>query len=615
MKIQSHTHSLSVFIISISLLIFKIICLPVTAAATPQPYSATPQHHAVAMHGLPKYPANFQHLDYVNPKAPQGGQLKQGAVGHFDSFNPFIAKGVSAAGLGLVYETLTISTADEAFTQYGLIAETIEMPEDRSWVIFHIHPKATFSDGKAITAEDVVFSFEVLTQKGKPFYQFYYTNVSSVTMLDSRRVKFSFEPGDNRELALIIGQLPVLPKHVWQTKAFEAVNLETPIGSGPYRLKQFTPGKQVIYEKNPNYWGKPLPIKQGMDNFDKVIYEYFLDSGVALEAFKAGHYDFHQEHNSKLWATQFKLPAVDEHRLILETIPHQQPVGMQGFIYNIRRPIFQNIALRQAMQYAFDFEWSNAFLFYNQYTRSQSFFQNTELAATELPDQQELTLLNPLKAQLPSTVFTSVYQAPKSNGSGKSRALLKKGIDMLKSAGYQFRANQLFSPDGKSVEFEFLMQSNSGFERIILPFIQNLKTMGITAHLRKVNVNQYIERKRQFDFDMVVHTFGQSLSPGNEQRDYWHSDAASKPNSRNLIGIENPAIDHLVEQLIQAKDRKELITRTRALDRTLLWYHYLIPNWHISSHRLAYWSHLKRPSQIPPYGLDIMAWWSESDKK
>ncbi len=567
--------------------------------------------HAVAMHGTPKYPKNFQHMDYTNPNAPQGGTLKQAAIGSFDSFNPFITKGVSAGGLGLVFETLTTSSADEAFTQYGLLAQHIQMPDDRSWVIFHINPNARFSDDKPVTADDVVFSFNTLIEKGQPFYQFYYAGVERIEALDTLRVKFSFKPGDNKELALIVGQIPVLPKHHWENKEFAKVNLNTPLGSGPYVLKSFEAGKQITYAKNPNYWGKDLAIKAGIDNFDQVIYEYFLDTNIALEAFKAGHYDFHQENNSKLWATQFDVPAVESGDIILENLAHQQPAGMQGFIFNLRRPLFQDPVLRQAMSYAFDFEWSNKFLFYGQYTRSQSYFQNTELAARELPDNNELALLDPLKDQIPAEVFTKVYQTPKTDGSGKSRQLLRQGITLLKNAGYTINEGQLMTPDSTPVEFEFLMQSNSGFERILLPFIQNLEILGIKATPRNVDINQYIERKRQFDFDMVVHTFGQSLSPGNEQRDYWHSEAADKPNSRNLIGIQNPAIDTLVEQLIQAQNREDLITRTRALDRVLLWNHYLIPNWHISSYRLAYWSHLKRPEIMPPYGLNVMTWWSE----
>ncbi len=571
--------------------------------------------HAIALHGEPKYPANFQHLDYVNPQAPKQGRLRIAAIGNFDNFNQFISKGVAAEGLELIYDTLTSSTLDEVFSQYGLLAKGIEMPDDRSWVIFHLNPAAKFSDGHALTAEDVVYTFDLLTHQGQPFYQFYYAGVEKVEALDTLRVKFSFTKSDNRELPLIIGQMPILPKHVWEKRSFTAVNLDKPIGSGPYALASFDSGKRVVYQRREDYWAKDLPIHRGVYNFDRIIYEYYLDNDIALEAFKGGDLDFRNENNSKLWATQYQSPAIASGQIIKETIANQRPNGMQGFIFNLRRPLFQDVVLRQAIGYALDFEWINKNLFYDQYQRSSSFFQNTELAATALPSPAELELLKPFKDQLPEDVFKKVYQPPRSDGSGKSRALLNEAMQLLRKAGYQIRDNQLYTPKNEPVKFEFLLQSNSGFDRVVLPFTKNLQTLGIPVSVRSVDATQYIERQRHYDFDMLVQSIGQSLSPGNEQRHYWSSAAASAPDSRNLIGITNPVVDALVEKLIQARDHDELVTRARALDRVLQWNYYLVPNWSIASWRVAYWQQLHRPSITPPYDLGVMTWWDDNSRR
>ncbi len=578
-------------------------------------YSANIQH-AIAKYGKVKYPANFEHVNYVNPLAPKQGRLRLAAIGNFDNFNQFISKGVAAEGLELVYDTLTNSTLDEVFSQYGLLAKGIEMAEDRSWVIFHLNPSARFSDDQPVTAADVVFTFDLLTHQGQPFYQFYYAGIEKVEALDALRVKFSFIKSDNRELPLIIGQMPVLPKHIWEKRSFSSVNLDKPIGSGPYRLAGFDSGKRVVYQRRSDYWAKDLPINRGLYNFEQIIYEYYLDNDIALEAFKGGDLDLRIENNSKLWATQYQNPAIAEGRIIKATIPNQRPNGMQGFIFNLRKPLFQDAVLRQAIGYALDFEWINKNLFYDQYQRSSSYFQNTELAATELPSKAELELLLPFKDQLPEAVFKSIYQPPHSDGSGKSRELLNEAMQLLHKAGYEVRNNQLYTPKNKPgipnnepVKFEFLLQTNSGFDRVVLPFIKNLQTLGIPVSVRSVDVTQYVERQRNFDFDMIVHTIGQSLSPGNEQREYWTSAAAKAPDSRNLMGISNPVVDALVEQLIHAPDHEALVTHTRALDRVLQWNYYLVPNWSISSWRVAYWKQLQRPTMTPPYDLGVMTWW------
>jgi microcin C transport system substrate-binding protein len=571
------------------------------------------------MYGDPKYPADFKQVNYVNSEAPKQGRLRLASIGNFDNFNQFISKGVAADGLELIYDTLTNSTLDEVFSQYGLLAKGIEMPKDRGWIIFHLNPAARFSDNIPVTAADVVYTFDLLTHQGQPFYQFYYAGVEKVEALDPMRVKFSFNTTDNRELPLIIGQMPILPKHIWKNRSFNAVNLDKPIGSGPYALASFDSGKRVIYQRRADYWAKDLPINRGLYNFEQIIYEYYLDNDIALEAFKASDLDFRVENNAKLWATQYQSPAIADGRIIKESIANQRPNGMQGFIFNLRKPLFQDIVLRQAIGYALDFEWINKNLFYDQYQRSSSYFQNTQLAATSLPSKEELELLRPFKDQLPEAVFKAVYQPPRSDGSGKSRELLNEAMGLLRKAGYEIRDNQLYTPKDKPgvpknepVKFEFLLQTNSGFDRVVLPFSKNLQTLGISVSVRSVDVTQYVERQRNFDFDMIVHTIGQSLSPGNEQRSYWSSAAAKTPDSRNLIGISNPVVDALVEQLIQAPDQEALTNRARALDRVLQWNYYLVPNWSISSWRVAYWKRLQRPTVTPPYDLGVMAWWDSS---
>lgn len=570
--------------------------------------------HAMAMHGSPKYPAGFQHLDYVNPEAPKGGKLRRHVIGTFDSLNPFVPKGTAAAGIGsLVYDTLTTRAEDEPFTQYGLLAETIEWPEDRSWVRFHLNPKATFSDGEPVQASDVLWTFNTLINDGAPFYSFYYSGVDHVTADDEHTVTFHFKPGDNRELALIIGQLPVLPEHVWKTREFTSAGLEKPIGSGPYSVGNVDTGKQITFQRRKDYWAKDLPIMRGRNNFDTVSFDYFLDDTVALQAFKRGDYDWRFEVSSKNWATSYKGPAFDQGKLVKEEVPHSNPAGMQGIVYNLRNPLFQNVALREAMTYALDFEWSNANLFYGQYNRTRSYFQNSDMAATGLPSEAELKLLEPLRDDIPERVFTESYEPPKSDGSGRPRANLARAQTLLKKAGYKIREGQLHSPDGTPVSFQIMLHQPA-FERILLPFARNLKALGIDAQVVKVDTSQYVERIRNFNFDMVVSSFAQSSSPGNEQLEYWGSDAAEDPSSRNIIGIQNPAVDTLVDAIVTATTRDQLITACRALDRVLQWNFYVIPNWYADHHRLSYRSRLKHPS-LPEYvGIDgaIDTWWDSN---
>lgn len=569
--------------------------------------------HGLSLLEAPKYGAGFKHLDYVNPDAPKGGTFRRHVIGTFDSFNPFIIKGNPGAGVGLTTETLMTGTLDDISSEYGVIAETVEVPEDLSYATFTLRPEARFHDGTPITADDVIWSLETLKEKGAPFYRFYYKNIARAVKLGDHKVRFEFTGPPNRELAQITGQLPVLSKKWWESRDFTKSTLEPPLGSGPYKIVSFEPGRFVEVARVKDWWGAKLPINLGRYNFDRIRYDYYRDETVALEAFKAGQYDMRVENSSLLWATAYDFPARAEGLVKLEEVQHHRPTGMQAFAFNLRRPVFQDPVLREAMGYAFDFEWSNKNLFYGQYTRTRSFFSNSELAADGLPSADELALLEPWRGKIPDEVFTKVYEPPTTEGKSTIRTNLRAAQKMLLDAGYKIENNALISPKtGKPVAFEILLQSPA-FERIVTPFIANLKRLGIDARVRTVDPSQYVNRTRNFDFDMIVDTTGQSESPGNEQRDFWTSDAADRPGSQNVIGIENPAVDALVEKIVDAKDRKSLVTATRALDRVLLWNHYVIPQWHVRNDRIAYWDKFGIPKH-PAYGVDPMSWWIDPEK-
>jgi len=584
-----------------------------TQPATAQDPNVKPVH-GVAMHGEPKYGPDFKHFDYVNPNAPKGGTIKRSVDrGTFNTFNPYTLKGDPAAGLGLIYESLMTSPQDEAFTEYGLVAESIELPKDRSWVIFNLRKEARWHDGKPITVEDVIWSLDTLRTKGRPFFRFYYKDVTKAEKIGERRVKFTFGDTKNRELPLIIGQLPILPKHYWDERDFEATTLEPPLGSGPYKIKSFIDGRNIVYERVKDYWGANLPVNVGRHNADILQFEYYRDATVALEAFKAGEYDFRVENTSKVWATGYESPAFKDGLYKMQEVRHQSPTGMQGFVFNTRKDLFKDPVVRQALAYAFDFEWTNKNLFYGQYARTNSFFSNSELASRDLPSPEELEILNPLKDQIPPEVFTSTYTPPTNDGSGRIRKQLREARKLLQQAGWIVKDGKLVNAKGEQFKFEILLVSPA-FERIVLPFARNLKRLGIDASVRTVDTAQYRRRLDGYDFDMVVSTFGQSLSPGNEQRAFWGSDAAERRGSRNLMGIKNPAIDKLIDLIISAPDRKSLIIRTRALDRVLLWNHFVIPQWHLRDFRVAFWDKFGRPPETPKYGLAFDAWWVDKDK-
>jgi len=570
--------------------------------------------HGIALHGQPKYGSDFPHFDYVNPNAPKGGEARFAAIGSFDTFNPFNIKGQAVTGIGPLFETLLTDSKDEPFSEYGLIAESVDVPEDRSSVTFTLRPQARFHDGSPITPDDVLFSFETLKAKGSPFYRFYYTNVAKAEKLGERQVKFTFASGENRELPLIMGQMPVLSKKYWQDRDFAATTLDVPVGSGPYRIERFDPGRFIVYKRDDNYWGKDLPVNRGLNNIDRLRYDYYRDVTVALEAFKAGAYDLRVENVAKQWATGYDFPALSKGLVKKETFPNQMPSGMQGFAFNLRRSLFQDPRVRQALAYAFDFEWSNRNLFFGQYTRTRSYFDNSELAGQGLPTVEELALLEPLRQDLPAEVFTTAYQPPVANDDGQLRANLQQAMKLLQAAGWVFRDRKLVNgKTGEPFRFELLIDDPT-WERIALPFARNLERLGIEMNVRSVDSAQYENRLRDFDFDMVVYVWGQSLSPGNEQREFWSSAAADQSGSRNIIGLKNPATDRLVEQVVAAPDRTSLVTRVRALDRALQWSFLVIPHWHISQSRIAFWDKFGYPAVTPLQGVQLDAWWVDPAK-
>ncbi len=571
--------------------------------------------HGMSMFGELKYPAGFTHFDYVKPDAPKGGLVRLEAQGTYDTLNGFTIKGSAAAGLGLIYDTLLASAQDEAFAEYGLLAESVAVADDLSSVTFNLRPDARWHDGKPITANDVAFSLELLKSKGAPFYRFYYANVDKAEALSPHQVRFTFKGAKNRELPLIVGQLPVLPKHYWQDKDFAATTLEPPLGSGPYRIGKVDPGRSISYERVADYWGRDLSVNKGRYNFDTLRFEYYRDSTVALEAFKANAFDFRQENTAKIWATQYKFPAIKKGQVIKQTLTNGNPTGMQSFAFNIRRSKFQDRHVRQALALTFDFEWANKNLFFGQYTRTQSYFSNSELASHGLPGAAELQLLEPLRGQIPDEVFAKAYQAPETDGSGNARRHLRQAKRLLNGAGWAVKDGRLTNAKtGQAMEIEILLV-NQGFTRIVAPMQRAMERLGVKVKLRLVDTSQYINRLREFDFDIIVANWGQSLSPGNEQRDFWGTSAADRPGSRNYIGIKDPAIDKLIDHVIFAKSRAGLVAASRALDRVLLWNHFVIPNWHINKYRIAYWNRFGHPPAPPKYGLGFPdTWWLDGAK-
>lgn len=566
--------------------------------------------HGWSLFGDLKYPPDFKRFDYVNPDAPKGGTLRLSAVGGFDSLNPFILKGDAATGSSMIYDRLLTGSYDEAGAEYGLLAKSVEAAEDFSWVEFTLRPEARWHDGKPVTPEDVVFSFNILREKGAPVYRFYYANVKSVTKAGAHGVRFEFDTAGNRELPLIMGQLPILPAHYWKGRDFEATTLEPPLGSGPYRIGKVDANRSITLERVKDYWGKDLAVNVGAHNFDQIVFEYYRDDTVALEAFKANNFDMRNETSAKNWATAYDFPAAKQGKVTLAELETRNAEPMQGFLFNIRKSKFSDPRVRLAFNYAFDFEWANKNLFYGQYARSSSYFQNSELAASALPDAAELALLEPFRAQLPPEVFTSIYKPPSTDGSGNNRDNLREAQRLLAEAGWQVKNGGLTNTtSGEKMQVEFLLDQPN-FERIVSPYVRSLERLGVKASIRVIDTAQYQNRTDAYDFDIVIGGIANSLSPGNEQREYWSSAAADRPGSRNMIGVNSPVVDALIDKIIFAEDRAALVAASRALDRVLLWGHYLVPQWHSPVSRIAYWNVIDYPRPTPDYNIGFPdLWW------
>ena len=591
--------------------------LPIGAALAQGDGEVT-KSHALSLYGDVKYPPDFTHFDYTNPDAPKGGVVRDFTVGTFDTFNPFVLRGgVAAAGAGLLFDTLTVRSEDEPDTAYGLVADSMEMPKDRTWVIYHLRPEARFNDGTPITADDVLWTFNTLREKGRPLYRVYYGDVTKAEKTDEHSIKFSFKNGENRELAQILGEMPVLSKAYFTTHDFTRASLEAPLGSGAYTVESYEPGRTVTYKRVANYWGENLPVNRGRHNFDEIKFIYYRDRSASLEGFKAGDYDRRMEYTARDWSEGYDSPSFRAGLYKKAVIPRGGVRPFQGFVYNTRREkIFGDRRVREALGYALDFEWTNKTFFYGLYDRSGSYFGNSELAATGLPEGDELKILETYKGKIPDEVFTKVYEPPKSDGSGNIRDNLRKALELLKQAGWSVKNGQMVNEKtGEPLKFEILLPADSAFTRVTQPFVENLKRIGVDASIRGVDDAQLTQRLKNFDFDMTEIAMGQSLSPGNEQRDYWTAEAANTPESENLAGIRDPVLDDLVEKLIASPDRKALVAYTRALDRILLWSFYTIPQWYDGNQRFAYWDKFSWPEVQPKYGGAINdTWWFDKAK-
>jgi microcin C transport system substrate-binding protein len=586
-----------------AIIVGVVILLAVTVAAQA---AAT---HGMSLFGDLKYGTDFKHFDYVNPDAPKGGTIRYSAIGTFDTLNPFVIKGIPAAGIGGLFDTLAARSEDEPSSEYGLVAEKIELAPDKLSVLYTLRNEARFHDGTPMTPEDVVWTFETLRAKGQPMYRSYYGDVTKVENEGERGVRFSFKSADNRELPQIIGEMPVLSKSYWSGRDFATTTLDPPLGSGPYKIEAVDPGRSITYRRVADYWAANLPVNKGRYNVDVIRYDYYRDGTIALEAFKAGEYDVRQENSSKNWATGYDSPALRAGLIKKEAIPHQRPSGMQGFGYNLRRSLFQDPRVREALAYAFDFEWSNKDLFYNAYTRTRSYFDNSDLAATGVPQGEELKSLEKFRGKIPEQVFTTEYDPPKYDGSGNIRDGLRAALKLLKEAGWTIKGEKLVNDEtGQPFEFEIILVQPE-FERIVLPVKKNLERMGINARVRTIDAAQYEKRMQTFDFDMAVVSFGASESPGNELRDYWGSQATDEPGSQNVLGIKSKVVDELIEELIKAPDRASLVAHTRALDRVLQYGYYVIPHYHVSAFRVAYWDKFRRPAVSPKFAVGLDTWW------
>jgi len=594
-------------------ILLTAILVGLAAAPVPNRANAAQPSHGIAMHGEPKYAADFGHLQYVNPDAPKGGELRRAARGTFDNLNPFLIKGVPARGRHLVFESLLKRAWDEPFSLYGLIAETVEVPDDRSSITFTLRPEARFHDGRRITVDDVVFSWETLRAKGRPNHRLYYKKVRHIERPDERAVRFVFDAASpDRELPLILGLMPIISRSYYAEVEFEKTTLVPPVGSGPYRIEKVDAGRSIVYRRDPHYWGRDLAINRGQHNFDRIRYDYYRDGDVMMEAFKAGEYDLRLEFSGRRWAVAYDFPAVAEGRVKREVLPNGRPSGMSALIFNSRREIFADRRVRYALSHAFDFETVNKMLLHGAYRRTRSIFDNSELASHGVPRGRERDLLEPFRGSLPPELFEKPYRPP--GVEGGIRANLRAAMRILAGAGWVVRDEVLRrAEDGLEMTFEILLV-NPADEKIALAFARNLRRLGIEARVRTVDTAQFQYRTSTYDFDMIIYRWGMSLSPGNEQAFYWGTQAAGQEGTRNYPGIRNPAVDELIDLMTEARGRDVFVDVVRAMDRILLWGFYFIPLYHLQDDRVAYWDRFGRPEVTPLYGIVVETWWEDPDK-
>ncbi|WP_425314137.1 extracellular solute-binding protein [Shinella curvata] len=575
--------------------------------------------HGIAMHGEPALPADYKHFSYVNPDVKKGGRIAYGVVGTFDSLNPFILKSMRTTARGmwdpefgnLVYESLMVRSRDEAFSMYGLLAESVEWDDDRSFIEFHLNPRARWADGQPVTPEDVIFSFELLRDKGRAPFSTRLNVVEKLEKTGERSVRFTFNDKSDREAPLLIAFSPILPKHAIDPETFDRSSVALPLGSGPYKVKAVKPGERIVYERDPNYWGKDIPSKVGFDNYDEISVEYFLQDNSLFEAFKKGVIDVYQEGNPTKWTRNYDFPAVRSGTVIKDAVDSQLPPVMFGFVFNTRRPIFQNAELRKALSLAFDFQWVNRTLFENAYTRTESFWQNSELSALNVPlDAREREIIGAAADRIDPAVADGTFRFPVTNGSGRDRKVLRQAMDHFVKAGYSIKEGRMVDASGKPLAFEIMTQ-NADQEKLALAYQRFLAALGVRVSLRTVDDSQYQSRSQTFDYDVIMKAFLSSLSPGLEQVRRWGTDARDRQGSENFAGVADPDIDRVMAAILAARTAEDFRSAVRLQDRMLLSGNYIVPLYHLGQQWIARHKHIGRPEMTPLWGFQLPAWWDE----
>ena len=573
--------------------------------------NATQFKHGISIFNDLKYHKNFQHFDYINPHAIKGGKIKYGVEGTFNNLNPFILKGIPVDGINMTFDSLMESSADEISSKYGLIAQSVKLADNKKSITFKLRKIAKFHDGSKINANDVIFSFNTLKEKGHPSYNIIYRNIIEAQKINDYEVKFIFNNIKNQKLPLAIASLPIFSKKYYNNHQFNKTTFKPPLGSGPYKILKVDAGKSITFQRVKNYWAKDLPVNIGRYNFDEITYDYYRDNNVLVEAFKSGAYDFRQENIARNWANSYNIDKVKNGQIIKKEIKHKLPSSMQAFVFNLRKEKFQDRNLREAIALAFDFEWVKEKIFYGSYLRTNSFFSNSEFASYGLPDEEELKILNKFKNDIPSQIFNTPFILPKTNGTGFNRKNLLKAKKILKNSKYCIKNQKLINSENqKPIEFEFLIDSKS-FQMVIAPMVKNLAILGIKAKIRLVDKNQYQNRLKNYDYDIIINVFGNGMIPGDEQFSYWHSSQKDIVGGYNMAGVDNKAIDYLVTKISNNKNKKELKILTKSLDRILLWNFYVIPQWHSQNHRILYQNKFSIPEKIPDYSLALDSWWIE----